>query len=147
MYHILLIRIAFSSLTFTRTFNPSSRNFPAKKDSDFEGGIFSVPLSELPKYTGELPVGGIEAPKGAHKKTAGSSPYPVRMATGIIIPSYIYLHLGAPTGNLKLPFIAWGNDACTLGSGQYENFIVELASYGYIIAADGTPSGFTDAQQ
>lgn len=45
-----------------------------------------------------------------------------------------------------MPFIAWGNGACTLNAGQYENFLVEIASYGYLIAADGTPNGGSAAQ-
>jgi dienelactone hydrolase len=28
-----------------------------------------------------------------------------------------------------------------LNAGQYENFLVEIASYGYVIAADGSPTG------
>lgn len=40
-----------------------------------------------------------------------------------------------------MPFIAWGNGACTLDSGVYENFLVEVASWGYMVVADGTPGG------
>jgi len=45
-----------------------------------------------------------------------------------------------------MPFIAWGNGACTTAAGTYENFLVEIASYGYVIVADVTPSGSGDAQ-
>jgi len=131
-----------------QTFKPAPGNFPAKGDGDFAGGIFSIPLSELPKYTGGLPAGGSEAPKGAGKKTSGSGPYPARMITDPTLPGHtIFAPKEAPAGNLTLPFIAWGNGACTLGAGQYENFLVEIASYGYVIAADGTPSGSTSPQQ
>ena len=40
-----------------------------------------------------------------------------------------------------MPFVAWGNGACTLDAGQYERFLVEVASWGYVVAADGAPSG------
>jgi hypothetical protein len=152
MHLTLLSFFAFLLLTcitaLPQTFNPAPGNFPTKGDGDFAGGIFSVPLSELPKYTGGLPAGGSEAPKGAGKKTTGSGPYPARMTTDPTLPGHtIFAPKEAPAGNLTLPFIAWGNGACTLGAGQYENFLVEIASYGYVIAADGTPSGSTNPQQ
>jgi hypothetical protein len=34
------------------SFVPKPGNFPAKADGDYAGGIFSIPLSDLPKYAG-----------------------------------------------------------------------------------------------
>jgi hypothetical protein len=133
-----------SALSFAlpQTFKPAPGNFPAKGDGDFAGGIFSVPLNELGKYTGGLPAGGSEAPKTPGQKTSGSGPYPAHMLTDSSFPGHtIFAPKTPPTGNLSMPFIAWGNGACTLAAGTYENFLVEIASYGYVIAADGTPNG------
>lgn len=137
------------SFAFPQTFQPKPGNFPAKGDGDYAGGIFSIPLSELPQYAG--PGGtGPEAPKGAGAKTSGSGPYPAAMTTDSTLPGHtIFAPKTPPAGNLSLPFIAWGNGACMLNAGEYERLLVEIASYGYVIAADGTPtgSGFSSGQQ
>jgi hypothetical protein len=135
------------SVALPQTFKPAPGNFPAKADGDYAGGIFSIPLSDLPKYTGGLPAGGSEAPRGNGQKTSGSGPYPAHMLTDSSLPGHtIFAPKTPPAGNLSLPFIAWGNGACTLQSGTYENFLVEIASYGYVIAADGLPTGGGSSQ-
>lgn len=130
-----------------QTFEPSPGNFPAKGDGDFAGGIFSIPLSELPKYAGAGGTGP-EAPTGSGAKTFGSGPYPAIMTTDSSLPGHtIFAPKALPAGNLGLPFIAWGNGGCGLNAGVYERFLVEIASYGYVIAADGTPTGNSGSQQ
>lgn len=130
------------------SFVPKPGNFPAKGDGDYAGGIFSIPLSELGKYAGGGVGTGTEAPKGPGQKTSGSGPYPAVMLTDSTLPGHtIFAPKTPPAGNLSLPFIAWGNGACTLNAAQYENFLVEIASYGYVIAADGTPTGSVGTQQ
>lgn len=129
-------------------FKPAPGNFPAKGDGDFAGGIFSIPLSELGKYAAGGTGTGTETPKGAGQKTSGSGPYPAAMVTDSTLPGHtIFAPKTTPAGNLSMPFIAWGNGACTLNAAQYENFLVEIASYGYVIAADGTPTGSTGTSQ
>ncbi|KAF1945088.1 hypothetical protein EJ02DRAFT_397213 [Clathrospora elynae] len=135
------------SIALPQSFTPKPGNFPAKGDGDFAGGIFSVSLSELPKYSGAGGTGP-EAPKGAGAKTSGSGPYPAQMTTDSTLPGHtIFAPKTPPAGNLSLPFIAWGNGACTLNAGDYENLLVEIASYGYVIAADGSPTGSGGSQQ
>ncbi|KAF1995130.1 hypothetical protein P154DRAFT_612071 [Amniculicola lignicola CBS 123094] len=143
-YTFLLLVLAplFPTSALAQTFKPDPGNFPVKGDGDFAGGIFSLSLSDLGKYTtggsGPTP----EAPSGAGTKTSGSGPYPARMLTDSTLPGHtIFAPKAIPAGNLSMPFIAWGNGACTLNSGTYENLLVEIASYGYVIAADGTPTG------
>ena len=137
------------SIALLQSFDPAPGNFPAKGDGDFAGGIFSISLTELPQYTG--PGGtGPEAPTGNGSKTCGSGPYPAQMLTDPTLPRHtIFAPKTPPSGNLTLPFIAWGNGACGLNAGEYQRFLVEIASYGYIIAADGTPdgSGFQPGEQ
>jgi hypothetical protein len=70
------------------------------------------------------------------------------MLTDASLPGHtIFAPKSAPPNNLSMPFIAWGNGACTLNAGQYQNFLVEIASYGYVIAADGTPTGSGSTNQ
>ncbi|KAI4642322.1 hypothetical protein J4E93_007469 [Alternaria ventricosa] len=137
------------NVALAQTFTPAPGNFPAKGDGDFAGGIFSISLSELPKYTGAGGTGP-ESPQGNGAKTSGSGPYPAQMLTDSTLPRHtIFAPKTPPTGNLSLPFIAWGNGGCGLNAGIYERLLVEIASYGYVIAADGTPdgSGFQAGQQ
>jgi hypothetical protein len=137
------------TVALAQTFTPAPGNFPAKGDGDFAGGIFSISLSELPKYVGAGGTGP-EAPQGNGPKTSGSGPYPAHMLTDSTLPGHTIFAPKTPlTGNLSLPFIAWGNGGCGLNAGIYERLLVEIASYGYVIAADGTPtgSGFQTGQQ
>jgi hypothetical protein len=131
------------------SFVPKPGNFPAKADGDYAGGIFSIPLSELPKYAGAGGTGA-ESPKSPGARTSGSGPYPAQMLTDSTLPGHtIFAPKTVPAGNLSMPFIAWGNGGCGLNAGEYQNLLVEIASYGYLIAADGTPtgSGFANGQQ
>jgi len=145
LYNTLLVFSAFVPLTFSQ-FVPAPGSFPAKADGDYAGGIFSIPLSELPKYAGAGGTGP-EAPKGAGVKTFGSGPYPAAMTTDSTLPGHtIFAPRVPPVGNISLPFIAWGNGACMLNAGEYERLLVEIASYGYVIAADGSPTGGGNGQ-
>ncbi|KAF2876383.1 Alpha/Beta hydrolase protein [Massariosphaeria phaeospora] len=139
--------LLLSSPSLAQTFKPAPGNFPAKGDGDFAGGIFSISLQDLPKYVGDGGT-GTETPRGNGQKTSGSGPYPAQMITDPTLPNHtIFAPKTPPTGNLSMPFIAWGNGACTLGAGTYENFLKEIASYGYVIAADGTPNGGSSTSQ
>ncbi|MBE3043128.1 hypothetical protein IMZ48_11265 [Candidatus Bathyarchaeota archaeon] len=62
------------------------------------------------------------------------------MTTDPSLPNHtIYAPVAAP--NISMPFIAWGNGACQTDGAQYDNLLVEIASHGYVIAADGPPGG------
>lgn len=62
------------------------------------------------------------------------------MTTDPSLPNHtIYAPISTP--NVTMPFIAWGNGACQTDGAQYRNFLVEIASHGYVIAADGPPGG------
>lgn len=39
--------------------------------------------------------------------------------------------------NNRLPIVAWGNGACRNNSGEYRNYLAELASHGYLVVAIG----------
>ncbi|OAL05905.1 hypothetical protein IQ06DRAFT_266346 [Phaeosphaeriaceae sp. SRC1lsM3a] len=138
---LALVPCAIGAPSPQATFQPKPGNFPAKADGDYAGGIFSIPLSELGKYAG-AGGSGAESPKSDGPKTSGSGPYPAVMSTDSTLPKHtIFAPKVPPTGNVTLPFIAWGNGGCSQTAGEYERLLVEIASWGYVIAADGTPTG------
>jgi hypothetical protein len=68
----------------------------------------------------------------------GSGPYPAHMFTDPSLPNHtLYAPKERPQG--KIPFIAFGNGGCGTNGAGYQNFLLEIASHGYIIAADGQP--------
>lgn len=68
------------------------------------------------------------------------------MTTDPSLPNHtIYAPVAAP--NVSMPFIAWGNGACQTDGAGYKNFLVEIASHGYVIAADGPPGGLGGQSQ
>jgi hypothetical protein len=133
MFHSIIILSVFApSIATAQTFKPAPGNFPAKGDGDFAGGIFSVSLTDLPKYSGAGGTGS-ETPKSPGARTLGSGPYPVIMTTDSTLPGHTIFAPKTPlSGNLSLLFIAWSNGACMLNAGEYEPLLVEIASYGYV---------------
>jgi hypothetical protein len=143
-----LLLLSALSLTSAQ-FVPSPGNFPATGDDVNAGGIFCIPLSSLPTYAAQFPPTalGTESPKTAGTITSGSGPYPAQMTTDSTLTSHtIYAPKTPPAGNLSMPFIAWANGACQTDGSLYRNFLTEIASWGYVIAADGAPSGGAGGQ-
>jgi hypothetical protein len=139
---IALFLLSTLSLT-TAQFVPSPGTFPATGDDANAGGILCIPLSALPTFTAQFPPSntGTESPKTAGSITSGSGPYPAQMITDSSLTSHtIYAPKTLPSGNLSMPFIAWANGACQTDGSYYRNFLTEIASWGYVIAADGAPS-------
>jgi hypothetical protein len=123
-------------------FVPAPGNFPAKADGDYAGGIFSIPLSDLGKYANTGQPGGSEAASGG-QVTSGSGPYPAQMTTDSSLPNHTIFAPKAVPGNVSLAVVAWGNGACVTNPTSYRNLLTEIASYGYVVAADGTSAGST----
>ncbi|KAE9378840.1 hypothetical protein N431DRAFT_460164 [Stipitochalara longipes BDJ] len=145
---LLLVALPWA-LAQTSQFVPSPGNFPATGDDTIAGGIFCIPLSQLSIYTAQYPPSatGFESPKAAGSITSGSGPYPAQMGTDASLPTHtIYAPKTPPPGNLSLPFIAWANGACQTDGSAYRNFLTEIASWGYVIAADGAPSAAAGGQ-
>ncbi|KAH9905153.1 hypothetical protein F4778DRAFT_695755 [Xylariomycetidae sp. FL2044] len=133
------------------TFVPSPGHFPETGDDTIAGGIFCISLPDLATYlqrTGNNPAAtGTESPTGAGTVTSGSGPYPAQMTSDPGLPNHtIYAPVSPPPEDVSMPFISWGNGGCATSSATYRNFLTEIASYGYIIAADGPISGGGAAQ-
>lgn len=127
-----------------QAFQPAPGNFPATGDDTIAGGIFCISLTDLATYlqkAGNNPAGtGSESPNGAGMATSGSGPYPAQQISDPDLPGHsVFAPKEKP--NITMPFIAWANGACTQSSAPYKNFLIEIASHGYVIAADGPLQG------
>lgn len=151
-YDFLLL-LGLFTVSFQQTapaFQPSPGNFPATGDDAFAGGIFSISLTDLAPYIANGIPSGPESPTTNGPVTSGSGPYPAQMLTDTSLPQHtIYAPKSPP--NITMPFIGFGNGACQTNGAEYRNFLTEIASHGYVIAADGAPaasatSGFGGAQ-
>ncbi|KAF2684227.1 hypothetical protein K458DRAFT_303696 [Lentithecium fluviatile CBS 122367] len=153
MVHIRLILALLAtlptfSLALLQTFQAHPRNYLAKGDGDFAGSIVSISLSDLtyPNTSVASPTAATgsdtETPKAPGTKTSSSGPYPAYMTTDTSLTGHtVFAPKSLPSGDLSLPFVAWGNGGCGLNTGQYEDYLVEVASWGYAVAAGGTPEG------
>ena len=125
----------------TGTSVPKSGYFPEKCDHTIASGIFCISLADLGTYlarTGNnAAAGGSESPRGAGHATPGSGPYQAQNFTDPSLPKHtIFAPMSPPPGNLSVPFIAQGNGGCGTNPTSFRNFLVEVASYGYVIAAE-----------
>lgn len=129
---------------------------PKTGDCSISGGIFSIGVPmELMTYLLKrgLTVGsGSEEPKTAGSASEkGSGPYPVAMKVDPALPDHTIYAPETPP-DVEMPFLTWGNGACGTSphgasagqgafGGGYDNFLKEIASHGYVIAANGPMSG------
>lgn len=129
---------------------------PKNGDCSISGGIFSIGFPmELMSYLAEkgLSLGsGSEDPKQAGSSSEqGSGKYPAVMKVDPALPGHT-IYVPAIPPDVEMPFLTWGNGGCgtnphgaangqgALGTG-YDNFLKEIASHGYVIAANGPMSG------
>ena len=73
-------------------------------------------------------------------KPTPPGPYAVTVEANPALPKHtIYrpTDMAKFTGKNQLPVIAWGNGACSNAGLLFENFLTEIASYGYVIVASG----------
>lgn len=74
----------------------------------------------------------------------GTGPYPAVLAGDPSLATHtIYrpADLSPFGGTTRLPIIAWGNGACRNNSGEYRNFLGEIASHGFLVVAIGPAAG------
>jgi hypothetical protein len=134
----------------TKTFIPKAGYFPETGDDTIAGGIFCISLAELGPYlqrVGNNPgAGGTEAPRQASAPTVGTGPYPAQMLQDPSLPNHTIFAPKVPP-NITMPILAWGNGGCGLDPSGHQNFLLEIASHGYVIAADGKPGGVAGRSQ
>lgn len=91
----------------------------------------------------------------------GTGPYPAVLVGDTTLATHTIFRprdLSPFTGENRLPIVAWGNGSCRNNSGEYRNFLAEIASHGYLVVAigpaaqtlvigSGAPGGGSDASQ
>jgi len=131
----------------------SQKDFPAKGDGSFAGGIFCIPLTQLATMVTSPKTGnlfgiakGSESPQNAKstQTTPGSGPYPARFLQDASLPQHTVYAPKEPPKGVKLPVIAWGNGACGMDGSGFANFLLEIASHGFLVIADGAPQSSND---
>ncbi|KAK0625946.1 hypothetical protein B0T14DRAFT_89201 [Immersiella caudata] len=134
----------------TGTFVPRPGNFPKTGDDTIAGGIFCISLGDLGTYLARAgnPGGSTsEAPRGAGQATSGSGPYPAQAFLDPALPKHtIFAPKVPPPNNVSLPLITWGNGGCGTDPNSFKNFLIEVASHGYVIAAVGRQGGIGQSQ-
>ncbi len=132
-------------------FVPKPGYFPATGDDTIAGGIFCISLSDLATYlarVGNNPAAtGTESPKGSAAATSGSGHYPAQAFTDSKLPKHTIFSPKTPPTNTTMPILAWGNGGCGTDPTTHKNLLIEIASHGYVIAADGLAGGNTGASQ
>ncbi|KAA9376016.1 cellulose-binding protein [Microbispora cellulosiformans] len=70
----------------------------------------------------------------------GSGPYPADYETSTSLPNHTIYRPGTLPSE-KMPIFVWGNGGCSAnGTGQLP-FLREIASYGFLVIASGSPNG------
>ncbi|KAF2397178.1 hypothetical protein EJ06DRAFT_461085, partial [Trichodelitschia bisporula] len=120
-----------------------------------KGGLWDTPLGAVGNAAGNIPItalgaafggAGAEAPKGKLSPEElvhpGTGPYPAHYTTDPSLPDKtIYAPMTPPPASVKMPVIVWGEGGCFKTGTFYAPFLIELASHGYVILANGPPTG------
>ena len=70
----------------------------------------------------------------------GTGPYPAALVGDTSLPTHTIYRprdLSPFGGENRLPIVAWANGACRNNSGEYRNFLSEIASHGFLVIAIG----------
>jgi hypothetical protein len=122
---------------------------PANGDCSISGGIFSIGFpGELMSYLSSHGLGmgsgsgGLSVTGAAKAGKGGSGPYPAAAKADPKLPGHtIFAPITPPPADVSMPFLTWANGACGTSNTGYDGFLKEIASHGYVIAANGPMSG------
>ena len=81
--------------------------------------------------------------------TGSSNPAPIVPAKGPLVPVVEHdpgldshtVYRPMVLGERKLPIVAWANGGCVKNGTMFARFLLEIASHGFVIVADGKPNG------
>jgi dienelactone hydrolase len=82
-----------------------------------------------------LPFG--RQPVEPYDKALGSGPYKAVMTTDLSLPAHVLYYPKDLRRAGKLPIVAFGNGACINAGNRFRYFLTEIASHGYLVAANG----------
>lgn len=72
--------------------------------------------------------------------TAGTGPYPAIVEGDLSLPTHTIYRphdLDSFGATARLPIVAWGNGGCANSSQPFRPFLLEIASYGFLVIALG----------
>src|ERR1700712_492249 len=73
--------------------------------------------------------------------SGGSGPFKAAAFTDPTLPKHtIYAPQTPPPADVKLPVIVWGNGLCAATGTFFYNFLMEVASHGFVVIANGAPA-------
>jgi dienelactone hydrolase len=77
------------------------------------------------------------APRLAPETPLGSGRFKAVMGTDAALPAHVLYYPANLKAAGKLPVVAWGNGACINAGNRFRIFLTEIASHGYLVAANG----------
>jgi dienelactone hydrolase len=105
-------------------------------------GIYAQSAPPAPVLGPDKDADGRPLPFGRHPvrpydEPLGSGPYKAIMATDPSLPAHVLYYPKHLTRAGKLPIVAFGNGACINAGNRFRYFLTEIASHGYLVAANG----------
>src|SRR5690349_20840200 len=83
---------------------------------------------------------GSSALQPAVAAPGGSGPNPADYSTASSLPNHtIYRPSTLPSQ--RMPIVVWSNGACSADGTSAQNFLKEIASYGFLVISNGNPGG------
>ena len=134
----------------------SNQPIPEKGITDDLGGLFginliTIDLKSIPaNILGGLVVTGPESSKtvkASLKNLGGTGPYKATFKADPSLPNHTIYAPKMPPKGVKMPVVIFGNGLCMNQGGMYSEFLNEIASYGYLVIANGPPTGGTGAEK
>lgn len=107
-----------------------------------QSAIFAQSVPPAPTLLPDKDADGRPLPFGRHPvepydKPLGSGPYKSIMATDPTLPAHVLYYPKDLRRAGKLPIVAFGNGACINAGNRFRYFLTEIASHGYLVAANG----------
>jgi hypothetical protein len=141
-----------------------SLSFPLVAAFLLAGHSALVAQQSTPVLVGSV---SFDAPSGQLQHLAvtvgdgGTGPYPAVLAGDTSLSTHTLYRpadLSPFDASNRLPIVAWANGACRNNSGEYRNFLTEIASHGFLVVAigpaahslvlgSGAPGGGTESSQ
>ncbi|MCK9899881.1 hypothetical protein CC117_21680 [Parafrankia colletiae] len=88
-----------------------------------------------------VPAVNAQVPAGS-----GTGPYPAMYETDLRLSNHtVYRPRTLPT-DTTLPIVVWGNGACRADGTWFDDFLLEIASHGFLVIANGRPGGTGQTQ-
>ncbi|CZT06925.1 hypothetical protein WAI453_012829 [Rhynchosporium graminicola] len=72
---------------------------------------------------------------------SGTGPYPAAYTQDDTLLNHTIFSPISPPPGLKLPVLLWAQSGCTRNSTFFASFLLEVASHGFMVIADGDPDG------